>query len=900
MNRYSRMKKVVSSSILSVVILVMIAGGFFYYQYYHGGSSSALEAVPADVAWLVSCDPSSGALQQLAHTGFFNGHDTIPVLHDWYASLVKFDSLAVNSPDWKKVFADHPLVISGHVTGPGSFSLLYITKLGGANPDGAADKIVQKLLHSTVDPQTRNYNGVDIRELSAPNSTQTFVWAVSKGVFIGSFTSYLVEDAIRQQRSGKTASPALLLEPYIQSKDHGLIAAIRYSGFTRWVGTQLDPAANVKLIPLQRLGDWTVTRLELHPNLISFKGATLHKDSVEFLSLFTNQTPVPIKVMSMMPSKTAATVVWGVSDPQQFLNDLGGYLTRTNTQIGDAGTSRTNLVNYFKGWIGEEISLVVTQPVSGVLDNHYFALIGVSNPALCKSQLQALAKQSGSTSEEETYNGYTIRYLPQQGVLPCLLGPLYVKLNHFYYSVIDNYLVVANQASALRGFINDIKTKNLLVADARYSALSGTIPAKSNLVFYCSIPQSERIFRSVAAPHWVSWLSKYSETLKSWNGMTLSISSQKGIFNTEGALSYFNSKEKGPRLTWNTKLDAPILCGPFFPGTKNNLILVQDQQLQLYAIDQEGNIRWKKKLETAVKSNVFAVDYYKNGAEQFIFSTHSFIYLLDSAGASMGNYPMRLPAEASNGIAMIRYDSISDPRLYIACTNFRLYGYEITGKPLAGFSAVKLQNLVKTDVQVAGTGDNKVLLVNDETNSCFLVDRKGSKIQTIKHKVEFLHGTTFMVGVDSGGIFQWIDPEGVVYNAQRTGEVNEIQKFDMDSITGVVRLDVNGDGDPDWILTGKTGLEAVTTDKVILYRFKTDEGDVASAPVIFESDKKQYISFSTPASGRFYLLNRDGTLCEGFPQTGMGWSLNMNPKSSGSLMIVQRGDSMSINLYEIE
>ena len=456
------MKRVVSSSILSVVILVMIAGGFFYYQYYHSGSASALEAVPADVAWLVSCDPSSGALQQLAHTGFFNGHDTIPVLHDWYASLVRFDSLAVNSPEWKSVFSDHPLVISGHVTGPGSFSLLYITNLGGANPDGAADKIVHKLLHSVAEPVTRNYNGVDIRELNTGNGNEVFVWAVSKGVFIGSFTSYLVEDAIRQQRSGKSTSPAVSLQPYIEGKDHGLIAAIRYSGFTRWVSTQLDPSANVKLIPLQRLGDWSVARLELHPNLISFKGTTLHKDSVEFLSLFATQTPVPVKVMQLMPSKTAATVVWGISDPQSFLTDLGAYLKRTNTQISEGNLNRNELVNHFKGWIGQEISLVVTQPVSGVLDNHYFALIAVTNPALCKSQLLELAKQSASNSDEETYNGYTIRYLPQQGVLPCLLGPLYVKLNHFYYSVIDNYLVVANQASALRGFINDIKTKNLL------------------------------------------------------------------------------------------------------------------------------------------------------------------------------------------------------------------------------------------------------------------------------------------------------------------------------------------------------------------------------------------------------------------------------------------------------
>jgi hypothetical protein len=71
------MKRVVSSSLISVVVLLLVAGGFFYYQYYKGSNAGALDTIPADAAWVVSCDPSSGELQRLARSGFFKGNDSV-------------------------------------------------------------------------------------------------------------------------------------------------------------------------------------------------------------------------------------------------------------------------------------------------------------------------------------------------------------------------------------------------------------------------------------------------------------------------------------------------------------------------------------------------------------------------------------------------------------------------------------------------------------------------------------------------------------------------------------------------------------------------------------------------------------------------------------------------------
>ena len=896
------MKRVVSSSIISVVILLMIAGGFFYYQYYRGTNASELESVPADVAWLISCDPSGGELQQLAKTGFFNGHDSIPILNSWYNSLLSFDSLIVNTPEFKKQFAQHPLIVSGHVTGPGSFSLLFLTKINGTNPDGLANSLTSKLLGLKTQTQTRNYNGVDIREVSLGSGNQVFTWAVTKGVFIGSFTTYLVEDAIRQQRSGKTLSPATRLQKFMDGNDKGLLVGIRYSGFQRWVSTQINPNAGISLSPLQRVGDWTIAKLELHPNLIAFNGTTTIADSLEFIGLFKNQQPVTCKILGLLPSRTAAAIVWGISNPQLFIDDLGDYLKKQEGNEVATFGDRSTVLKYFKPWIGKEVALLVTQPVNISSDNNYFAIIDIASENNCKVSLTDFAKNlkvtDKSATAEESYNGFTIKFLPIQGILSSLFGPLFNNVNRFYYTIIENHLIVANQASALRGIINDIKTKNLLKDDERYLTMSKNIPQQSNLYFYCSIPQSEVIFRSVAVPQWVNWLAKYGTTLKRWNGLSFSIANQQGVFNSKGCLSYFNNGMKGPHLLWNTKLDTTIFKGPFIPSQLNKLVLVQDVKLQLYALDQDGNIKWKKKLDSKIKGEISTVDYYQNGSEQFVFNTTSFIYMLDSTGANVGNYPLRLPASASNGLSVVNFDSTSSgKRFFIACSNLRLYGYEINGKPLSGFVTAKLPDIVPNQLQLVNVGANKYLAITDIKGNCFFMDKSGIRKFTLKEKISKLEGTEIYLSSDSSSLFRWLSDSGTVKLANADGSVINELILDGDSINGMIQFDINGDNQVDWISTGTSGFQAESSDKIILYRFRS-EGK-PSNPMSFTNKGKSYFTFVSKQAGKFYLLNRDGTACEGFPQQGIESPI-LFKTANDDIGLIVKYDENSVGYYQVE
>ena len=173
-----------------------------------------------------------------------------------------------------------------------------------------------------------------------------------------------------------------------------------------------------------------------------------------------------------------------------------------------------------------EMALVVTQPAGSLTDNNYMAMLSVKDAAKAASQLAALA--GNTDNKEEYYNGYTIRVIDRKSVMQDLLGSLFFRVNKFFYTSVNSHIVIANQASVLRAYINDVKTGNLLVKQDRYQSLAAQVPAKGNLFFYCSIPQSERLFSSIAAPAWVKWLAEYGEVLNNWNGLTFSVGAEPG------------------------------------------------------------------------------------------------------------------------------------------------------------------------------------------------------------------------------------------------------------------------------------------------------------------------------------------------------------------------------------
>ena len=883
------MKKVLLSSIISVVILVIVAGVFIYYQYYRNESTSLYEAVPADVAWVISVDPTTGDLNRLAHTGFFNNHDSIAVLDDWYKSLISLDSAVAKNQALRSIFKTYPLVVSGHVTGPNTFSEIYYLRLNNANPDGEADQLVMGLLGKKVKKQSRNYNGNEIREVRL-DSNRIFTWSVSKGVFIGSFTPYLVEDAIRQQKYIKSTSPAVKLMSFVDTNRKNLVIGIHYNGFHKWVMTQLNTLSGIKMEPLQRVGEWSIAKLNIKSDCITFQGTTIVDGTNQFLSLFKDQKSVPLNVFKILPSRTAAVVAWGISSPSAWLDDFSEYMKENNA------ASTTNNKEYFQDWMGNEVSLIVTEPVSEGDNNNYFAAVAVNNASVCQRKMLA-ASELGSNSKplEEIHNGIAIRKLKKSDFIPSVLGPLFSKLSGSYYCVINGYFVASNQVSALRGFINDNKNKNLLIDQERFKTITNMVHPFGNLYFYASFPQSEKIFKSIAAPGWLDWLTQYGNQVKGWNGLALNIASSNGVFNTTGCLSYFNKVTEGPHALWDYRCDTTIIAGPFVPKEDHEMLFVQDANLSLIAVGRDGIMKWKKTIDSEIKGEVKAVDYYNNGSVQYLFNSMNKIYLLDSLGENVGNYPIQLPDSATTGVSVFQLNFTTNAQFFVACRNKKIYAYELSGVPLVNFQSATLPNAVKTPVFLTVNGSKRFITAVDVTGVCYFINPLGEKKLRLEETIGKPIASRIYSAKDTSTLFIWETSAGVLKNAKFNEPSTVFFKPESETIKDVVIAYKNNKS----YLAGydNQNLKVFNNGGIELFNYQLPE-DVQVKDIALMIDFEEvYVSFVDATSNKLYLIDNHGKLCKGFPIDGYSLPKDV---SSSNLEFVFKSQDNTISTYKID
>jgi hypothetical protein len=141
-------------------------------------------------------------------------------------------------------------------------------------------------------------------------------------------------------------------------------------------------------------------------------------------------------------------------------------------------------------------------------------------------------------------------------------------------------------------------------------------------------------------------------------------------------------------VLWKTALDTTATIPAFF--VKNYLdnekeIIVQDVLNQLYLINKAGKILWKIPLKDKIISSIQQVDFYNNNRLQYIFNTENEIFIIDREGKPVNNYPIALPAKATTGMLLAHYADVNQQRVFVPCEN-RIYGYELSGKPLIGWN----------------------------------------------------------------------------------------------------------------------------------------------------------------------------------------------------------------------
>jgi hypothetical protein len=899
------MKRVVSSSIVTFLILIAAAAIFFYLRNYRSEQGDPLAAIPSDAVVYLSADPVDEALENLLRPDVWGAWSVTPAFRTLQDQLTSMRTAMQEGSPVGQLLTSGRLFLSLHVTGAGTFDFLFLK----AVESGDADEIAASLLESSgenAQVSKREFDGLTIHEIRLSDN-RNFTWSVVKGVFMGSFTPFLVEDALRQQKVGRAAVWSTVMQAEGNPAVH-----LNFTNLPAFLSLFTEANAFNGYSMIRNFAGWYSASVFTAKDRFAMDGVLESADTLKFVHCLMGQTPVKASIPSILPSKTASVLWYGASNFELYLQKLQTFhrTTQTGKKYRETLAAidkkyKINITRQMTSWASGEYALVVTEPSSANYDNSMFAVFHTANPDKASRTLSELTakidKKLGESTRDENYQGHTIKFLRLTDVMPALYGNHFKRLTRMFYTISGDHVIFANQASALRNYIDEIRAGHIFA-----TIVKGLIPAQgANFMLLVRPEASLPIFRSVATTMWRNHSDKYREVFTKAGLLSFTVISTEGKLLASTKLDLGKSVNPMARMLFSVEADSSVSVPPLILPEKTDepgRIVFQDDSGVLHMADNTGAVLWRTKLEGTAHGKLFAVDYFRNGKTQILFNTRTHLHLIDDEGKPVGNYPIRLPAVATNAMTLAPLEGSQEKVIYIACENKRIYAYLINGRPLQGWNFQSTTGTVTTPVHAFASGGKRYLLIGDREGTVTLVNSFGDVITGLSQGFTLSENSGIYSDTSAAGP-DWLvttDAAGNVVKISRDGAVSIIELNAVGASHGFLFADADADGKRDFIFASGREITAYDQSMVLLYR-KELEGEITGGiePVMLPGGEAGY-ALTSASENRTWMMHMNGTEFDGFPVRGsMGFTTGLL-NSDGRLHLVTGSRNKGINVYLLD
>ena len=325
---------------------------------------------------------------------------------------------------------------------------------------------------------------------------------------------------------------------------------------------------------------------------------------------------------------------------------------------------------------------------------------------------------------------------------------------------------------------------------------------------------------------------------------------------------------------WKTALGAEALTQPYVVPNATvdgeSAILIQDKQLQLYRLDANGTVLWRRQIDFPLQSTVLGIDYYKNGANCFLFNTADAIWVLDDEGRALTGFPLRLQSPALNGLTIIDFDGDKRYSLFLACQNGNLYGFDQFGRPLSGWNPKPGVGRVKHPLIHFKHGTKDYLAVLSLSGQLSVFNRNGSEhFASRQFEGSFFNSPPQYDAESESPRIVCANSEGKVYVCNLGGET-----FALDLGTGnkksascFVFENLSGDKRKDYAVLSGTSLHiSGYAGKTFKKQFSTNFSNPLDT--LFQAGCCSNLGLLDRKKRQIFLMNGEGKLYPGFPLAG--------------------------------
>lgn len=350
-------------------------------------------------------------------------------------------------------------------------------------------------------------------------------------------------------------------------------------------------------------------------------------------------------------------------------------------------------------------------------------------------------------------------------------------------------------------------------------------------------------------------------------------------------------------VAWNVVLDTVVARGPWLFKNHYNQepeILVQDADQQLYLINKDGRILWKRKFDGLINGKVDFIDGFDNNKLQMVFATPKSLHFVDRNGNEVQGFPIALNQESSAGVLCVRYNNEGDYRL-ITNSGGSLVNYSTDGKPVKGWTKAKINGGLDGEVKYLRYGGKDYLVAMDLIHRVHILDRAGNvrqkafDIDTNVYEISLVRGERLedcrMIGHDS---------LGNLYSYDLNGKSSNENLLPLGSDVGLSTTD----HDEFRYITNKAD-RVIALDKSRDVSLDFLMPEALSRNIYTLRENKDWIGLENSERTAFYLLDLNGRLLDKMPLSGQGPAVLVDLDQNGSTECVLSSPSKGLVAYKL-
>jgi len=477
-------------------------------------------------------------------------------------------------------------------------------------------------------------------------------------------------------------------------------------------------------------------------------------------------------------------------------------------------------------------------------------------------------------NDYEEYRHFKIGKLGLPAFLPLIFGKAYPAFNKHYYTIINNYVVIAASPASLRSLINFYSANRTLTNDRHYIKFEESLSENANFFVYSAVARSPKLYAHQLEKGLAKEVEKNTSLFRKFQSLALQFKSSGGLFYNNLCLKYNPVYKPEFNTLWDIELDTTFITAPFLAQNlldSTDMLAIQDANLNLHLFDHAGKQLWSKNIGEKVIGKIHQIHSNKTGNYRLAFVSEKHLYMINETGEFPDKFPVTLKANATTGLGYINFEEKETPLLLVACDNLSIYNYKVNGEIDNDWKTDHLKDTLTGNFVPFTCDGRNMICFADEGKNLRLIDKRGNWIVKFKDKLPALYNDVFYLDIkkslNTSAVFV-TDENGIVYRYNFKGVFDKFELLPKVSKNYFFTYaDIDNDGKGDFIFADNNRLNVLNKDKTIKFDFSFNSNVNGPAQLLQLNDSTSKLAVSTSDEGLF-IFDSNGNLNRGISLAG--------------------------------